>query len=60
MGLNEKFFKSADSVINPRDHFNTVLFTFILGTYVLRIIIAIVDTPFIYLARYFLPKKINE
>ena len=27
MGLNEKFFKSADSVINPRDHFNTVLFT---------------------------------
>ena len=44
---------------NPLD-FNTVLFTFILGTYVLRIIIAIVDTPFIYLARYFLPKKINE
>ena len=44
---------------NPLD-FNTDLFTFILGTYVLRIIIAIFDTPFIYLAKYFLPNKINE
>ena len=44
---------------NPLD-FNTVLFTFILGTYVLRLIIAIFDTPFIYLAKYFLPNKINE
>lgn len=44
---------------NPLD-FNTVLFTFILGTYVLRIIIAFVDTPFIYLAKYFLPNKIYE
>ena len=44
---------------NPLD-FNTVLFTFILGTYFLRIIIAIFDTPFIYLAKYFLPNKINE
>jgi len=44
---------------NPLD-FNTVLFTFILGTYILRIIIAILDTPFIYLAKYFLPNKIND
>ena len=44
---------------NPLD-FNTVLFTFILGTYILRIIIAILDTPFIYLAKYFLPNQINE
>jgi len=44
---------------NPLD-FNTVLFTFILGTYVLRLIIAIFDTPFIYLAKYFLSNKINE
>ena len=43
---------------NPLD-FNTVLFTFILGTYVLRIFIAIIDTPIIYLAKYFLPNKIN-
>ena len=47
-------------VFNPNPlAFNTVLFTFILGTYVLRIIIAIFDTPFIYLAKYFLPNKIN-
>ena len=44
---------------NPLD-FNTVLFTFILGTYFLRIVIAIFDTPFIYLAKYFLPNKMNE
>ena len=44
---------------NPLD-FNTVLFTFILGTYVLRLFIAFIDTPFIYLAKLFLPNKINE
>ena len=44
---------------NPLD-FNTVLFTFILGTYVLRIVIALLDTPFIYLAKYFKPNNLNE
>ena len=44
---------------NPLD-FNTVLFTFILGTYFLRIFIALFDTPFIYLAKYFLPNNHNE
>ena len=44
---------------NPLD-FKTVLFTFILGTYILRIVIAIFDTPFIYLAKYFLPSKRND
>ena len=44
---------------NPLD-FNTVLFTFIFGTYVLRIIIALFDTPFIYLAKFFLPNNYNE
>ena len=29
-----------------------VLFTYILGTYVLRILIAILDTPFIYISKY--------
>ena len=43
---------------NPLD-FKTVLFTFILGTYFLRIVIAIFDTPFIYLAKYFLPNRLN-
>ncbi len=48
-------------ILNPNPlSFNTVLFTFILGTYILRIFIAIFDTPFIYLAKYFLPNKINE
>ena len=48
-------------ILNPNPlSFNTVIFTFILGTYVLRIFIAIFDTPFIYLAKYFLPNKINE
>ena len=44
---------------NPLD-FNTVLFTFILGTYVLRLVIAIFDTPIIYLAKFFIPNKIND
>jgi len=44
---------------NPLD-FNTVLFTFILGTYILRIVIAIFDTPFIYLAKYFVPDRVND
>ena len=47
-------------ILNPDPlDFNTVLFTFILGTYILRIIIAIFDTPFIYLAKYFLPNRLN-
>ena len=44
---------------DPLD-FNTVLFTFILGTFVLRILIALFDTPFIYLAKNFLPKNYND
>ena len=40
--------------------FNTVIFTFIFGTYILRIVIAILDTPFIYLAKYFVPNRIND
>ena len=29
-----------------------LVFTFILGTYLLRLLIALVDTPFVYLARH--------
>ena len=48
-------------IFNPDPlNFKTVFFTFILGTYILRIIIAIFDTPFIYLAKYFLPNNVNE
>ena len=47
-------------ILNPDPlDFNTVIFTFILGTYILRIIIAIFDTPIIYLAKYFLPNRLN-
>ena len=41
---------------NPLD-FNTVVFTYILGTYASRIFIALLDTPIIYLAKIFLPNK---
>ena len=41
---------------NPLD-FKIVFFKFIIGTFVLRIFLAIIDTPFIYLAKYFVPKK---
>lgn len=34
-----------------------IIFTFILGTYGLRIAVALLDTPLIYLARFFLPEK---
>ena len=44
---------------NPLD-FNIVLFTFILGTYILRIFIALVDTPFVYIAKYIIPNNKNE
>tara|TARA_B100001123_G_C15328560_1_gene1030410 strand:+ start:2528 stop:3340 length:813 start_codon:yes stop_codon:yes gene_type:complete len=41
---------------NPLDFYN-VIFTFVLGTYILRVVIAVIDTPFIYLSKYFIPKK---
>ena len=44
---------------NPLD-IKTVIVTYILGTYFLRILIALIDTPFIYLARYFLQVEKNE
>jgi uncharacterized integral membrane protein (TIGR00697 family) len=31
---------------------DTVIFTYILGTYALRVVVSILDTPFMYLARY--------
>ena len=34
-----------------------LIFTYILGTYLIRVVIAILDTPFIYLAKYFLPRE---
>ena len=34
----------------------TVIFTYILGTYILRIVISLFDTPFIYFAKYLIKK----
>ncbi len=34
-----------------------LIFTFILGTYLLRLLIAVLDTPFVYLARYMIAPR---
>ena len=40
-------------ICNPEPlDFATVFITFILGTYILRVLIALIDTPFVYLSRY--------
>ncbi len=36
--------------------FSTLVFTFILGTYLMRVVISFLSTPIIYLSYYFLPK----
>ncbi len=41
---------------NPETLYNVIMI-YILGTYVLRIFIAFVDTPFIYFSKLFLPKN---
>ena len=56
---NTIFSLMAWIILNPMPlTFNEVLFKYIIGTYILRIFIALVDTPFIYLSNYFLPKKL--
>ena len=48
-------------ILNPNPlPLSDVVMTFILGVYLLRVFIAILDTPFIYLARYFIPKEKNS
>ena len=45
-------------ILNPNPEFlYKVITTYILGTYFLRILIALIDTPFLYLSKLFLPKK---
>jgi len=44
-------------ILNPNpETFYNVLMIYIFGTYLLRIFIAIIDTPFLYLARFFIKK----
>ena len=48
-------------ILNPNPFpLSDVIMTFILGVYLLRIFIAILDTPFIYLAKYFIPEEKNS
>ena len=45
-------------ILNPNpESFYNVIMIYILGTYILRIFIAIIDTPFMYLSKKFLPRK---
>jgi hypothetical protein len=36
---------------------NTLIFTFILGTYWIRLAMALLEAPFMYAARWFLPEE---
>ena len=48
-------------ILNPNPFpISDVIMTFILGVYLLRVFIALLDTPFIYLAKYFIPKEKNS
>ncbi len=45
-------------ILNPEpETLYKVLMIYILGTYFLRIFLALIDTPFMYLAKLFLPKN---
>jgi len=54
---NTVFSISAWILLNPEplDIYNVIMI-YILGTYVLRIVIALLDTPFIYIAKFFIKK----
>ncbi len=41
---------------NPEALYNVIMI-YIFGTYILRILIAFIDTPFMYFSRFFLPKN---
>ena len=44
-------------MVNPNpETFYNVIMIYILGTYILRIFIALIDTPFMYLSKKFIPK----
>ena len=48
-------------ILNPNPFpLSDVIMTFILGVYLLRVFIALLDTPFIYLAKYFIPQEKNS
>ena len=45
-------------ILNPNpETFYNVIMIYILGTYILRIVIALIDTPFMYLSKIFIQRK---
>ena len=55
---NTVFSLLAWIILNPDpETLYNVIMIYIFGTYVLRILIAIIDTPFMYFSRFFLPKN---
>jgi hypothetical protein len=45
-------------ILNPNpETFYNVIMIYILGTFILRIFIALIDTPFMYLSKIFVPRK---
>lgn len=58
---NTVFSVLAWVVFNPEPiAFEPLLFTYILGTYLLRVVLSIADTPFMYLARRIVPKVSSD
>ena len=48
-------------ILSPNPYpLNEVIMIFILGVYLLRVFIALLDTPFVYLAKYFIVDKENS
>ena len=43
---------------NPEKLYNVIMI-YIFGTYLLRVFIAILDTPFLYFSKFFIPNKKN-
>ncbi len=57
---NTVFSLLAWIILNPEPQtIYNVIMVYIFGTYLLRIFIAIIDTPFLYLSKFCLPKKAN-
>jgi uncharacterized integral membrane protein (TIGR00697 family) len=57
--IDNTIFSLLAWVVLPREplDLDTVIWTYILGTWVLRVVVALLDTPFIYLARRCLPPE---
>ena len=58
---NTVFSLLAWIILNPDpETLLNVIMIYILGTYFIRILIAFLDTPILYLSKFFISKKINE